>query len=94
MKTMYCAYYPRNFSNEYTVIRVETPAELERLNRWYDNLRSDPANRSLCRVSVADLRSMKASEKHARKFDQAFSGYCDPWEPVSVSEFLREYECC
>ena len=89
MKTKYYAFYPRRFGNEYTVIRVDSPADEKRLMDWCDNLTSDPANRALDHVTVKELRSMASAERHARKYDQAFSGYCAPWQSASVSEFLR-----
>ena len=88
MKTKYYAFYPRRFGNEYTIIRVSSPEEEKRLTDWFDNLRSDPANRSLERVTVKQLRGMASNERHARQYDQAFSGYCSPWEPKTVDEFL------
>ena len=88
MKSKYYAFYPQNFANQYTVIRVTSPVEEKRLLAWYDNLTSDPANRALDRVTVKELRAMASTERHARKYDQAFSGYCSPWDSVSVREFL------
>lgn len=88
MKTKYYNYYPRNFGNEYTTIRVRTADEEKQLMDWYDNLRN-PENHRLERVTVKQLRAMASNERHARRYDQAFSGYCTPWDPVSVAEFLR-----
>lgn len=89
MKTTYYAYHPRNFGNEYTIIRVETPAEQEKLDAWYNKLQADPASYSFYRVTVEELQRMKAAERSARKHDKDFSGYCNPWEPVSVAGFLQ-----
>jgi hypothetical protein len=88
MKSKFYAYYPRRFSNEYTVIRVDSPADEKRLLDWYDGLHSDPANRALDRVTVKQLRAMASTERHARKYNQAFSGYCAPWAAETVDEFL------
>lgn len=81
-------YYPRNFGNEYDVIRTENASEEKELFDWYNNLNSDPVNRSLDRVSLKALSHMCATERHERKYNQAFSGYCSPWEVQSVGEFL------
>lgn len=81
-------YYPRNFGNEYKVIRTENTDEEKKLHDWYDNLSSDTANHSLNRVTLKALSHMCATERHARKYDASFSGYCCPWEPQSVNEFL------
>lgn len=88
MKTKYYAFYPRRFGNEYTVIRISSPEEEKRLMDWYDNLRSDPANRSIERVTVKQLRTMSSNERQVRKHNPAFSGYCSPWAPKTVDEFL------
>ena len=82
------AYYPRNFGNEYNVIRTENASEEKELFDWYNNLGSDPANRSLDRVSLKALSHMCATECHERKYNQAFSGYCSPWDVQSIGEFL------
>lgn len=81
-------YYPRNFGNEYDVIRTENASEEKELFDWYNNLSSDPANRSLDRVSLKELSRMCAMERYKRKYNQAFSGYCSPWKVQSVGEFL------
>lgn len=81
-------YYPRNFGNEYDVIRTENASEEKELFDWYNNLSSDSTNRSLDRVSLKELSRMCATERHERKYNQAFSGYCSPWEVQSIGEFL------
>lgn len=81
-------YYPRNFGNEYDVIRTENASEERDLFDWYNNLNSDSANHSLDRVSLKALSRMCAAERYERKHNQAFSGYCSPWEVQSVGEFL------
>jgi hypothetical protein len=86
--TKYYAYYPRNFGNEYTVVNVANKQEEEKLIAWEAAL-PNPENHSLQRVTVKQLRNMAANERQARKHDQAFSGYCNPREPVTVDEFLN-----
>lgn len=83
----YYIYQPRNFGNEYTAIVVKDNAEEARLNDWYNNLNSHEG-KNLYRVTVKELREMVSTEKHARKYDQAFSGYCNPEDPMTVDEFL------
>ena len=84
----YYIYQPRNFGNEYTTIVVKDATEESRLNDWYDNLNNHEGKR-LYRVTVKELREMVSTEKHARKYDQAFSGYCNPDDPMTVDEFLN-----
>lgn len=83
----YYNFYPRNFGNEYTTIYAETTAEAQRLEQWYDEHGREGS--SLDRVTVQQLRKMASVERHARKTDPAFAGYCAPWEPISVAAFLE-----
>ena len=90
MKTKYYAFYPRNFGNEYTVVKVTTEEEQKDLDDWYESLLGDN-NKSLDRISLLQLRKLKSTELHARKYDQAFSGYCNPDAPITVHELINPY---
>lgn len=88
MKKRYFAYYPRNFANEYKVIAVQTQQEAEQLQEWFDRRPSDPADRSLEPVTVAQLRRMAAKERRARREDLGFAGYCAPWNPLTLRDLI------
>lgn len=81
----YYIYYPRDFANEYSLIRVDGAAEETRLMGWYDC--HNTGENDLHRISVQAMRGKIADERYARKHDQAFSGYGDT-EPETVSDFL------
>ena len=80
----YYWYSPRGFVNEYDVIATRTAAEEAQLLGW-----GVPEGARLERVTVRELHNMAAEERQARKYDQAFSGYCAPWAPLTVDEFLH-----
>lgn len=81
----YYIYYPRDFSNEYSLIRVEGAEEEAKLMDWYEHHSTE--ENDLHRISVRAMREKIANERYARKHDQAFSGYGDV-EPQTVNEFL------
>lgn len=85
MKTQYYAYYPRNFRNQYRIIRVTTPDELEQLNAWFDGLSTASDIPSLERVTMDEIRAMQTAERERRINSPAFGGYCNPFQPISVS---------
>lgn len=70
----YYAYFPRNFGNEYRLYSVEDEQDEMAIDYLYDHL---DENSDLFRVSVKTLRKWTSEEKFNRKFDPAFSGYCD-----------------
>lgn len=78
-------YYPRNFSNEYALIRIEDASEEARLLAWYEEHGTE--QNDLHRITVRNMRQKVSAERWARKYDQAFSGFGDV-EPQSVDEFL------
>lgn len=86
MRTKYFIYTPRNFANEYTAIKTNNLEEESKLNEWY--YKKAPEQSRLDRVTCKELRKLASQEHHARKYDQSFSGYCNPDNPVNVNEFL------
>jgi hypothetical protein len=81
----YYIYYPRDFANEYSLIRVDDAAQESRLLGWYE--RHSTEENDLHRISVQAMRGKISNERYARKHDQAFSGYGDT-KPETVDEFL------
>ncbi|MEG0408854.1 MAG: hypothetical protein RR623_08280 [Bacilli bacterium] len=87
MKPRYYNYYPRNFNNEYTTIKIENEEELELLTGLYEDLK----NGSIDRVTLKCLRKLSAIEKDRKKYEESSSGYCNPSNPVPFNEFAFEH---
>lgn len=90
MRKKYFLYYPRNFANEYTTIYTESKEQTSELMEWYKKNASQNSN--LESVTTKQLRTFSAIERFRRKTDPAFSGFCCPWNPVSVEDFLHPKE--
>ena len=87
MKSRHYVFYPRNFWNEYSVIRVDSDEEEQELISWKCGFLGDN-NYTFEPITMRKLRKLKSDELHARKYDRAFSGYCNPDNPMTVREFI------
>lgn len=78
--------HPRNFSNEYSLVWIESDDKITI---------AEATAAGFERISWKAARRKVSNEKHARKYDQAFSGYGDtvilPYKTVNLPE-LPEYD--
>ena len=83
----YYYYSPRGFSNEYEVIYVCNSVEEEKLKEWFREC--DNENNRFFRITTKELADLRHEERERRKNNENFSGYCNPFEPISLDEFLN-----
>lgn len=84
----YFIQYPRDFANEYTLVSCETEDDVDKVREF--NAKYFRAGHEFERITLRDMRRKISAEKHARKYDPAFSGHGDI-APTPIKEFIANY---
>ena len=86
MKTQYYKISPRNFANEYKIIKITTAEDLEKLENY--RLHDAPSGVMVERVTTKEISYLKSAERYRQKYDKSMAGYCDPWTFYSITEVI------